>query len=259
MQGEWAVECRNISVSFTGDSCELGGIDLRVRRGEYVSLVGPSGCGKSTLLRVIAGLLRPTCGTATVFGNSGGPSQRQIGFVFQDATLLPWRTALDNVALPLEIRGINRDDRRARAMEVLGEVGLGHATGRYPSELSGGMRQRVALARAMVEQSQVLLLDEPFAAVDALRRERFAHEMWRFGHKRGLTVVLVTHSISEAVWMSDRVVVMAEKPGHIVDIVDVDLGAERSSAVLMRPEYIQACGAVRSLLEENGGMSGAGR
>lgn len=259
MQGEWAVECRDISVSFTGTSCELDGVHLQIREGEYISLVGPSGCGKSTLLRVIAGLLRPTRGNATVFGKGGGPSERQIGFVFQDPTLLPWRTALDNVALPLEVRGMGRNERRARAAQVLGEVGLAHATDLYPSELSGGMRQRVALARAMVGRSKVLLLDEPFAAVDALRRERFAREMWRFGHKRGLTVILVTHSISEAVWMADRVAVMAEKPGRIVGIVDVALKCERSSDILMKPAFIEACGAVRRLLEENGGMNGAGR
>lgn len=255
MQDGWAVECRQVSVSFTGCGNELENVDLTVASGENVALVGPSGCGKSTLLRVIAGLLRPTAGEALVFGCSGAPSDRGIGFVFQDPTLLPWRTALANVALPLEIRGSDPREARERAKQALTDVGLGSSFDRYPSELSGGMRQRVSLARAMVDRSKVLLLDEPFAAVDALRRERFTYEMWRFGRRRGLTVLLVTHSISEAVWMSHRVAVMAEAPGRIVGSVSVDLPEQRPPEVMFSPEFIHACQEVRGLLEESGGMN----
>lgn len=259
MQDPWAIECRKVTVSFTGQSNELEDIDLTVAAGEYVSLVGPSGCGKSTLLRVIAGLLQPTSGEARVFGCSGPPAERKTGFVFQDPTLLPWRTALGNVALPLEIKGCDAVEARERAMQALADVGLASAAAQYPGELSGGMRQRVSLARAMVDRSRVLLLDEPFAAVDALRRERFSYEMWRFGRRRGLTVLLVTHSISEAVWMSHRVVVMAERPGQIVGQVAVDLPEQRTPDVPSCPAFVDACGRVRRLLEENGGMNDGAR
>ncbi|MBO8127308.1 MAG: ABC transporter ATP-binding protein [Firmicutes bacterium] len=247
-----AVECRNVSISFTGKTHALKDINLQVEPGEYVSLVGPSGCGKSTLLRIIAGLLSPTTGQALVFGRNGTPAQRKLGFVFQEPTLLPWRTALDNVALPLEIKGVSKEERRERAWQALKDVGLASAAHHYPAELSGGMKQRVSLARALVEEAKLLLMDEPFAALDALRRERFNYEMWRLGHKKKLTLILVTHSITEAVWMSHRVLVMSESPGRIIGEVKVPLPEERESSILSTPGFASLCGKIRSLLAQGG-------
>lgn len=255
---QWAVECRGVSVSFTGEVCEVEGADLLVKPGEFASLVGPSGCGKSTLLRVIAGLLTPTKGEASVFGQSGSPWEREVGFVFQDPTLLAWRTAAENVALPLEIHNVSRQERLAIAHQALRDVGLGDHARQKPAQMSGGMRQRVSLARALVGHCRVLLLDEPFAAVDALRRERFNHEMWRLGHKRGLTVLTVTHGIAEAVFMADRVFVMAERPGRMVGSVEVPFGQDRDLTLLSEPAFGEVCGRVRRLLEETGGMNSAG-
>lgn len=251
---ELAVDCQNVTFSFTGNTNELEGVNLQVQPGEYVSLVGPSGCGKSTLLRVIAGLLTPASGDTRVFGRSGSPSQRGVGFVFQDPTLMPWRTALENVALPLEIKGVPANERFQRARQALQEVGLSPSAQSYPSELSGGMKQRVALARALVERSPLLLLDEPFAALDALRRERFNYELWRLGHKKDLTLITVTHSISEAVWMSHRVLVMAENPGRIVADIPVPLPEKREVDILVQPEFTAICAQVRKALEETGGF-----
>ena len=172
MENPLIVQCQDVTVSYTGTTNVLEAINLDVHAGESVAVVGPSGCGKSTLLRVIAGLLPPTSGAVQA-------CQSQLGFVFQEPTLFAWRTALANVALPLEIKGVKEPERSQRALQALQDVGLKEAANLYPAELSGGMRQRVALARALVEHSQLLLLDEPFAALDALRRERFCYEMWR--------------------------------------------------------------------------------
>lgn len=247
-----AVVCRGVTVSFTGAANELEKINFTVKPGEYISVVGPSGCGKSTLLRVIAGLLTPTTGEVRVFGRSGPPPERGVGFVFQDPTLFPWRTALQNVALPLEIKGVPKAERLDRAYQALRDVGLADSANLYPAELSGGMKQRVSLARALVEQSPLLLLDEPFAALDALRRERFTYELWRLGHKKGLTLIMVTHSISEAVWIAHRVLVMAEKPGRIIAEIPVDLPEKRDLSLLATPEFAAICGKVRSALANGG-------
>ncbi len=249
-----AVNCRGVTVSFTGAANALEEISFTVRPGEYISVVGPSGCGKSTLLRVIAGLLKPTAGEVQVFGRSGPPPERGVGFVFQDPTLFSWRTALQNVALPLEIKGVAKAERLARAHQALRDVGLADSADLYPAELSGGMKQRVSLARALVEQSPLLLLDEPFAALDAMRRERFTYELWRLGQKKKLTLIMVTHSISEAVWLSHRVLVMGEKPGRIIAEIPVDLPENRDMSLLCTPQFAAICGEVRTALT-NGGCS----
>jgi NitT/TauT family transport system ATP-binding protein len=200
----------------------LSGIDLAVADGEFVSLIGPSGCGKSTLLRVVADLEQPTAGTVRV----GGKSTRQArldqdyGIAFQQAGLLDWRTVVENVELPLQVHGVDKAARRARATELLELVGLADFAGARPGELSGGMQQRVAIARALAPSPKLLLMDEPFGALDEMTRERMQAELLRIAGETGAAVLFVTHSIPEAVVLSDRVVVMSARPGRITEIID---------------------------------------
>ncbi|GAA1262198.1 ABC transporter ATP-binding protein [Pseudonocardia aurantiaca] len=205
-----------------GDVHALDGIDLEVGGGEFVSLIGPSGCGKSTLLRIVADLEQPTDGEVLV---GGKPPRRarldqDYGIAFQQAGLLEWRTVAENVELPLHVHGIGRAERRARATELLELVGLAEFAGSRPSELSGGMQQRVAIARALAPSPKLLLMDEPFGALDEMTRERMQAELLRIARETGAGVLFVTHSIPEAVVLSDRVVVMSPRPGRITEIVD---------------------------------------
>ena len=207
----------------------LDGMDLAVDEGGIVALIGPNGCGKSTLLRVIAGLLAPQAGTVTLGGDRITAPDPRIGLVFQEPRLLPWRSAADNITYPLELAGWPLDRRRARLADLTDLVALdpGVAANR-PSELSGGMRQRVALARALALEPQVLLLDEPFSALDALSRERFDLELLRLWARARTTIVLVTHSIAEAILVADRIVVMSPRPGRVVAGLPVELPRPRS-------------------------------
>src|SRR5690349_11804270 len=204
------------------DVVALDDVDLEIAEGEFVSLIGPSGCGKSTLLRIVADLDAPTSGTVTVFGKT--PHQARIdqayGIAFQQAGLLPWRTVAANVSLPLEVHGSAKGERRDRVAELLELVGLGDFAKSYPDQLSGGMQQRVAIARALAESPRLLLMDEPFGALDEITRERMQVELVRICAETGAAVLFVTHSIPEAVFLSDRVVVMTPRPGRIVEIVD---------------------------------------
>ncbi|WP_433559129.1 ABC transporter ATP-binding protein [Pseudonocardia xinjiangensis] len=204
-----------------GDVHALDGIDLEVGPGEFVSLIGPSGCGKSTLLRVVADLEQPTGGEALVGGKS--PQQARLdqdyGIAFQQAGLLEWRTVAENVELPLHVHGVGKVERRARATDLLTLVGLHEFAGSRPSELSGGMQQRVAIARALAPSPRLLLMDEPFGALDEMTRERMQAELLRIIGETGAAVLFVTHSIPEAVVLSDRVVVMSPRPGRITEIV----------------------------------------
>jgi NitT/TauT family transport system ATP-binding protein len=205
----------------------LADVSLDVAPGEFVTIVGPSGCGKTTLLRIMAGLLRPSSGTVHLLGRPiTGPS-RSVGVVFQDPVLLPWRTVLDNVMLPVQVLRLERQRYRARALDLLGLVGLTGFEGKYPHELSGGMRQRVSLARALVHDPALLLMDEPFGALDAMTREAMNLELQRIWQESGKTVAFITHSIAEAVFLADRVVVMSPRPGRIADVVTVELGRPR--------------------------------
>jgi NitT/TauT family transport system ATP-binding protein len=203
----------------------LSEVDLTVGDGEFVSLIGPSGCGKSTLLRLIADLIPPSTGTVTVAGQTAGAARKQqaYGIAFQQAGLFEWRTVLRNVELPLELRGLARGERRARAREMLALVGLADFAGHYPAQLSGGMQQRVAIARALAVQPPLLLMDEPFGALDEMTRERLQSELLAICAKTGTSTVFVTHSISEAVFLSDRVVVMSARPGRITASIEVSL------------------------------------
>jgi len=228
----------------------LGGVNLEIAAGSFTAVIGPNGCGKSTLLRLVAGLLEPTGGTVMVDGSVPRPGDGRAGLGFQQPRLIPWRSTIDNVALPLELAGVPAAERRARASEALDRVGLTAAASLRPRELSGGMAQRAAIARALIGDPPVLLLDEPFSALDALTRETFNHELQRLWMERPRTVVFVTHSVSEAVALADRVVVMTPRPGRVARIVDVDLPRPRPAELLGDPRAAELAAEVRAALSE---------
>ena len=212
----------------TGAVEALRGMDLQVDDGEFVAVVGRSGCGKSTLLRIVAGLLAPTEGRVVVDGTPVAGPRRDIAMMFQRPALLPWRTVLHNVLLPVEIFGWKRREHRAMAEQLLEMVGLTGFQKRLPHELSGGMQQRVALCRALIQRPRLLLMDEPFSALDALTREELSVELQRIHMELRPTMVFVTHSIEEAVLLADRVVVMSPRPGQVRKVVEVDIPRPRS-------------------------------
>lgn len=230
-----AVRLDGVGVTFSGPREPLvavQGLDLEVAGGSFTAIIGPNGSGKSTLLRVVAGLLRPTSGSVSVGGADPRPGDGRVGLVFQQPRLVPWRSTLDNVALPLELRGAAVVDRRERAEAALERVGLAGASRLRPGEMSGGMAQRAALARALVTDPPVLLLDEPFSALDALTREAFNAELQRLWVDRRRTVILVTHSVTEAVALADRVAVMSPRPGRVARVVEIDLARPRPPDLL---------------------------
>ena len=223
---EPAVVLRGVGRQF-GETRALESVDLTVAAGEFVALIGPSGCGKSTLLRIVADLIEPSTGSVLVSGKPAAQARREqdYGFAFQQAGLLEWRTVRANVELPLELAGVGKAERRARALELLALVGLDEFVEHRPSQLSGGMQQRVAIARALARRPALLLMDEPFGALDEMTRERMQAELIRICAETAAAVVFVTHSIPEAVFLADRVVVMSPRPGRITHVVDVALGA----------------------------------
>jgi NitT/TauT family transport system ATP-binding protein len=228
----------------------LDGVDLSVDGGEVIALIGPNGCGKSTLLRVIAGLLTPARGTAELDGAPITEPDARVGLVFQEPRLLPWRTSADNITYPLELDGWTTEGRSARLAELIELVRLDpSAVSARPSELSGGTRQRVALARALALAPQVLLLDEPFSALDAMTRERFDLELLRLWDEAATTIVMVTHSIPEAVLVADRVVVMSPRPGRIAAEVAVDLPRPRTLALMETQSATATMARVRAHLD----------
>jgi NitT/TauT family transport system ATP-binding protein len=225
-----AITARGVRRAFPGNIEAISDIDLDIAAGEFISILGPSGCGKSTLLRLIAGLDRPTAGSIDLAAS-------RLAYVFQDAQLLPWRSVLRNVALPLELAGMPRGERRGKALTALEQVGLADAVSRYPSQLSGGMRMRVSLARAMVTDPQLLLLDEPFAALDEITRQRLDEQLRQLWHARGMTVVFVTHSTAEAVFLSNRAVVLSKRPGRILLDQPIELPDQRSGSLRATAEF----------------------
>jgi ABC-type nitrate/sulfonate/bicarbonate transport system ATPase subunit len=248
------IELRDIAVSFAAGDGErltaLAGVDLVMEPGQVVALIGPNGSGKSTLLRVVAGLLRPDRGTAAIDGLPiDGPDPR-VGIVFQEPRLLAWRTTASNIGYPLELAGVAAPQRRARVDELLHTVGLEAAASQVPSQLSGGMRQRAALARTLALEPEVLLLDEPFSALDELTRERLNLELLAITARTPTTILLVTHSVQEAIFLADRVVVLSARPGRIVADIPVRLARPRSLAELDAAVVSATAHAVRAHLGE---------
>ena len=241
-----SVDARFTTAGGTIDA--LAGLDLEVAAGSFTVVIGPNGCGKSTLLRVIAGLKAPDAGRVVVGGSAPVAGDGRVGLAFQQPRLMPWRSVLDNVALPMELDSVAPDVRRTRAEDALARVGLTGVAGLRPRELSGGMAQRAALARALVGDPPVLLLDEPFSALDALTRETFDAELQRVWLQQPRTVVFVTHSVAEAVVLADRVVVMTRRPGRVARIVEVALPRPRPAVVSGDPRAAAAAAEVRDAL-----------
>ena len=231
------VDLRGIKRVFPGPVTALDGIDLHIAPGEFVAILGPSGCGKSTLLRIIAGLDKPDSGS--IQADFEGTVYRHIGYVFQDAYLLPWRNALNNVALPLELRGVPRPERLTAAANTIEHVGLADAITRYPAELSGGMRMRVSLARALVTNPTLLLLDEPFAALDEITRQELDERLHQLWQERRMTVIFVTHSIIEATFLAQRAVVLTRGPARVILDHKLDLPEERIAALRTDGQFAQ--------------------
>ena len=249
------IEARGIWMQFPGRErphVVLADIDVVVGRGSFVSVIGPSGCGKTTLLKVLSGLIDPTAGEATIGGKPAREAmqRREVGMVFQRPTLLPWRRAVANASLLREIgRGRGDEDRdRSTAREMLELVGLADAADKLPSELSGGMEQRVAIARALALDPQILLMDEPFGALDAITRERMNNSLLEIWTRTAKTVVLVTHGIAEAVFLSDQIYVMKSEPGRIIERLDVDLPRPRTEETVEDPRFAEYERHLRSLL-----------
>ncbi|HUG29035.1 MAG TPA: ABC transporter ATP-binding protein [Candidatus Limnocylindria bacterium] len=249
------IDLRDVAFSYPAEGGErlvaLDGVDLAVEPGQIVALIGPNGSGKSTLLRLIAGLLAPDRGTATLDGRPIDGPDPEVGLVFQEPRLLPWRTTAANVAYPLEIAGVAREERAARVATVLRTMGIEEAAGQVPSQLSGGMRQRAALARTLALEPSVLLLDEPFSALDELTRERLNLELLAITTRTPTTVLLVTHSVQEAIFLADRVVVLSARPGRIVADLAVELRRPRSLGDLDAAVVTSTAQAVRAHLGED--------
>jgi NitT/TauT family transport system ATP-binding protein len=232
----------------------LQDIDFSVRDGEFVSIVGPSGCGKSTLLKILAGLLPASDGDALLRGTPIDGPRRDIGVVFQSPVLFPWRSVLGNVLLPADVQRLGREPMRQRAFELLDLVGLKGFEHRYPWQLSGGMQQRVALVRALIHDPALLLMDEPFGALDALTRETMNVELQRIWLERRKTVVFITHSTSEAVFLGDRVLVMTPRPGRIQDVLEIGLPRPRSLEVMNTEAFGVYVQRIRRALNAGGGL-----
>ncbi|WP_026341395.1 ABC transporter ATP-binding protein [Actinomadura atramentaria] len=249
---ESAVSIEDVAVRFRSrkrDVTALHDVSVDIAMGEFVAIVGPSGCGKSTLLKLVAGLLKPSSGAVRLRGERVAGPRHDIGYVFQRAALLEWRSARRNILLQAEMRKMPADKARARTAELMAMTGLTGFEDALPHELSGGMQQRVALCRALLHEPPVLLMDEPFGALDALTREQLNIEMNRIWRETGTTILLVTHSVAEAAYLANRVVVMSERPGTVAEVIDVDLPAERDYAATMaRPEFARVTNRVRDLL-----------
>ncbi len=226
----------------------LRDINLEIKQGEFISLLGPSGCGKSTLLKIIGGLLDSTSGQLTVSGEEVKGPKKQVGFMFQKAVLLPWRTVEQNLLLPVEIANGDFEAAKARISELLELVGLKGYENYYTKELSGGMQQRISLARTLMNDPDILLLDEPFGALDEFTRENLNFSLMDIAKQSGKTVILVTHNINEAVLMSDRVLVMGINPGHVLENLRIDIPKPRTDQVMAMKEYADYVLHIRNLL-----------
>ncbi|SFO17274.1 NitT/TauT family transport system ATP-binding protein [Pseudonocardia ammonioxydans] len=259
MNNEYAISVNNVGKTYRSrdgaDNTVLSGLDFHVRPGQFVSIVGQSGSGKTTLLKTISGLQDPTEGEILVKGRPIREGLEDIAMVFQSPVLLPWRNNLDNVLLPLEFRGTRTEEATRYARELLEMVGLGDRATRYSYELSGGMQQRVAICRALVTHPELLLMDEPFGALDAMTRDSMNIEIQRIWRNTGCSVLFVTHSIPEAVWLADRVVVVGDRPGRIVADVEIDLPRPRGKEHRFSPAFSEHATEVESYIGVTAGIS----
>ena len=242
------VSCRGVAKLFSNGTLALQNVDLDIGRHQFLSLLGPSGCGKSTLLRLIAGLGEPSAGMIDWPADREG-SDHALSFVFQEPTLMPWASAIKNAMLPLKIAGVGREEARARAADALRLVGLSAFENAYPRELSGGMKMRVSIARALVTKPQVLLMDEPFAALDEITRFKLNNDLLRLWQDSSFTVVFVTHSVFESVFLSERIVVMAARPGRIIEDIDVAAPYPRGNDSRTSALYNEHCRRASAALE----------
>lgn len=251
--GRPLVSIRHVSKRFGNGTLAVRDVDLDLGAGQFISLLGPSGCGKSTLLRMIAGLGEPSSGTIewpTTKHSASGKPERDLGFVFQDPTLMPWASALANVMMPLTLKGVRRADAEARAAEMLALVGLKGFETSYPRELSGGMKMRVSIARGLVLRPKILLMDEPFAALDEITRHRLNDDLLELWWKEKFTAVFVTHSVFESVYLSKRIVVMAARPGRVMADLGVDAPYPRDELFRTSSDYAHLCRVVSGKLKE---------
>ena len=248
MIGAPIIRMDRVQKRFGRDILAVESMSLTINQGDFISLLGPSGCGKSTALKMIAGLLPLTAGSVTITPTER-KSEQDLAFVFQEPTLMPWDTVQDNVYLPLRLAGVNRSDAAPRVQKALVEVGLSKFAGSYPRALSGGMKMRVSIARAMVTQPRILLMDEPFAALDEMTRAKLNDDVVRLAKALGLTVVFVTHSVFESVYLSNRVVVMAARPGRVAAELALDTPWPRSDDYRISPEFSMECRRVSDALK----------
>jgi NitT/TauT family transport system ATP-binding protein len=247
------VSIRDVSKQFANGTLAIRGVNLDLRDGEFVSLLGPSGCGKSTLLRILAGLGAPSAGTVewpTAPHSASGEPLPDLGFVFQDPTLMPWATALKNVMLPMTLAGVKKDEAEARAAEMLGLVGLKGFEKAYPRELSGGMKMRVSIARGLVTHPKILLMDEPFAALDEITRHRLNDDLLQLWWQNRFTAVFVTHSVFESVYLSQRIVVMAARPGRVMADLRSEAPYPRDGLFRTSAEYAHLCRVASETLKQ---------
>ena len=255
--GPTLIELKDVAKTYhTGDGPveSLRPLSFDIHEGEFVSVVGPSGCGKSTLLKLVAGLLPITSGDLTLSGGRIDGPQKNVGIVFQSAVLLAWRNVLDNILLQAEMRHLPMEAARARAMQLIDMAGLKGFEKKFPWQLSGGMQQRVSICRALLHDPSVLLMDEPFGALDAMTREKMNLELQRIWLESKKTVLLITHSIPEAVFLSDRVLVMTERPGAIAAIYDIDLPRPRPLDIMSTPEFAQYAKTIRAHFFSQGSL-----
>ena len=249
------VEARGVTKRYASGTIALARVDVSVRAGELIALLGPSGCGKTTLLNLLAGLLAPTTGEIRWWGASQLPAvepNRRLGYVFQTPTLMPWARVAANIRLPLDLAHVDRTQADAAVSDALEWVGLERFGNAFPRELSGGMQMRASIARALVTQPSLLLMDEPFGALDEFTRQRLDDELLALWRKRGLTIAFVTHSIVEAVYLATRIVVMGARPGRVLETIAVDAPARRGDAWRMSPGFAELCRRVASRVNEAG-------
>ena len=253
-QNQPAIEFLDLDMDYVDDDGQslraLSAVSFKAAPGEFISIVGTSGCGKTTLLKLAAGLISPTAGDISIFGRPvSGPTQ-DIGFVFQTAVLLRWRTVLQNILLQAEVRKLDLRDYEARARKLLDMVGLGGFEDKYPYQLSGGMQQRASICRALLHDPPLLLMDEPFGALDAMTREAMHLELQDIWLDSGKTVLFVTHSIPEAVFLSDRVIVLSSRPGRIREVVEIELARPREIGIEEQPQFGRLVNHIRGLLDQ---------